>query len=794
MKIYFRNIVRNQKNQPLYTLVALLGLTVGIVSSLLAFLWGNDELSFEKFHSDSQQIFRILTVHQSEGKENKIPYILIPVVKTLMNDYPEVDKATFVKYESKTPLESNDHAVDVLPAYTNAYFFDVFDGFQFVEGNRQEALATEGSVVLNESIAKKLFGDQPAFGKTVAVVNEDQSYTVGGVVRIPKQTHINFGMITLMDYQPFLREYFPDNWERSEISTAYVKLFSGTNIKEFQEKISNHLTRYKKTEEMLTLQPLTRIHLYTDYTPALYDQNISSYKYVWIFTGLAVFILIMSVLNYVVLFMVRSANRSKEIGIKKINGASIFNIFKQFSGEAILQTLLITIVSFFIVLLLLPSFNLWVGKAIVFHFSPWTLFVIFLVAILIGLLAGYYPSAFLPSFSPIDTLKGGIVVNSKNKFIRTLVVIQFSIAIIFLISTFVFARQLNFLENKNLGFNDKNILIIDAGYVHNMKPLKEELLKNPNVLDVSASVKAPIDFVSKSKIKLAGSEDSLLVSFFWVDEDFAKTYQLQMVQGDFLKTEDSSPMLEYQKETVAKKQGKKYLATVPIVINQTACDLMGFDHPIGQRIGNYEIKGVVKDFNFESLYHPLSPLILVKEPQIMNTLNIRFSSANSAQTVKWICDTYNKLRKTSFISYHYFDDMTKEKYNSETHLKALSSALSILAVFISSLGILALSIFLSERRTKEIGIRKVNGAKVSEVMTMLNKDFVKWVVVAFLIATPIAWYAMYKWLENFAYKISLSWWIFALSGLLTLGIALATVSWQSWRAATRNPVEALRYE
>ena len=794
MKHVLRIFIRNQKNCLGITVVSLFGLLVGIVISLLAFLWVKDELSFDRFHSNSGSIFRVLSVEQNGGQEVKYPYTLIPVAKTLMHDYPEVDKATFLKFESRTPLEADNQAVDVLPVYTNEFFFDLFDGYHFVEGNSKDAFATEGSVVLNETVAKKLFGNEPAIGKTVTVTNEDQSYIVEGVVRIPEQTHLNFGMITLMRFHPFLEDNFRDNWDRSEISTVYAKLSPKANCKIFEEKISKHLAHYKTTETRLRLQSLTDIHLHTDYKSALYDRNIGNIKYVWIFSGLAIFILVMSVLNFLVLFVVSSATRVKEVGIKKVNGASRIYLALQFIFESVFQVVIVLIVALFVVQVLLPFFNNCTGKSIVFHFSIEGLFFIFLSIILSGVIAGLYPAIFQTSSNVIHAFKSKTVINSKNKFIRTLVVIQFAIAIIFLTSSFIFIQQQDYIKNKDLGLDQQNVLVIDAGYVWDMKSIKNELLKNPNVLAVTASVSAPIDFVSKGKITVPESLDSIKASFLWVDESFAKTYHLNLLDGDFLQADDSSPSWEYQKEIEARNRGEKYLESIPVVINQAACKLLGLQNPIGQRLNNYVVKGVVADFNYESLYQAIGPLIMMKEPRISNTLSVRFAPENSSQTVQWICDTYQSMRKTSFVSYRFFDDMITEKYKNEVILKNLSILLSALAVFISSLGILALSFFLTDKRTKEIGIRKVNGAKISEVMTMLNRDFVKWVAIAFVIATPISWYVMNKWLENFAYKTNLSWWIFALAGLLALGIALLTVSWQSWKAATRNPVEALRYE
>jgi putative ABC transport system permease protein len=320
--------------------------------------------------------------------------------------------------------------------------------------------------------------------------------------------------------------------------------------------------------------------------------------------------------------------------------------------------------------------------------------------------------------------------------------------------------------------------------------------KNPNILGVSASVSAPVDFQWETTLSFnhQGITDSLKVARFWVDEDFAKTYQLKLIKGQFLQMDNGTYWKEKEKEWKGKQDGKENKVSIPIVINETAEKQFGFTDPIGQRIGSNVIVGVVKDFNIRTLYHQIIPVILENNPETIGTMSVKISPANRAATLKFIRDVYGKYRDQRNLSYSFFDDLMNEKYKDETILKNVTIAFSILAIVISVLGILGMAVFSISLRIKEIGIRKINGAKVSEVISMLNCDFVKWVAIAFVIATPIAYFAMNKWLENFAYKTTLSWWIFALAGLLALGIALLTVSWQSWKAATRNPVEALRYE
>jgi putative ABC transport system permease protein len=377
-----------------------------------------------------------------------------------------------------------------------------------------------------------------------------------------------------------------------------------------------------------------------------------------------------------------------------------------------------------------------------------------------------------------------------------LVSVQFCIAIFFIIATTVFVKQLNYVRTRDLGFSHQNIVVIPTGLWYENQGFKDELMKNPNILGVSASVNAPVDFGWKMTLPFnnMGISDSFNTSLIWVDEDFAKTYQLVIVKGQFLDMNFNEFWKEHQKANQSQKEGKEYTVSFPVVINETAEKQLGFDDPVGRRIGSNVIVGVVKDFHFRPLHHPIGPVMLVNDPQNIGTINVKINPENRAATLKYIRDVYRKHRDEREFSYRFFDDMLAEKYQEEQQLKNLTVAFSLLAIVISVLGILGMALFSIDRRIKEIGIRKVNGARISEVLVWLNKDFVRWVAIAFVIATPIAYYTMNKWLENFAYKTELSWWIFALAGLLALGIALLTVSWQSWRAARRNPVESLRYE
>ncbi len=799
MNIHLKTTLRNLRKKPVYSLITFVGFTFGIAAGLLIYLWVFNELNYDKSHQNYERIYRVLTLSKQGNEIVKSPKCYRPIAATLKRDYPQIEYATYLSYSSEdSPLQCEDggEKIEARSLWVNNDFFSIFNGFVFVEGEAFNAIKNPSGIILSEKVAKKLFGDKPALGQTVISDKYSKEvYTVEGVVSIPKNSHIDFGYI-LPECNPKVASY-ADKWGDSGHTLVYLKLRKDAQIDNaLLARLQNHISRYSSKTDKLLFQPLTDIHLKSDYEPSTYDKNISSYKYVWIFSGLALLIILMATFNFSVLSVARASERSTEIGIKKANGASRFHIIRQFMGESLIQTIAAMLLAFFVVWLLLPWLSNLLGKELQFDFSMKLFVNLLLIALLSGLLAGAYPSLFLSSFNPSAIFRGGTNSGSKTGFIRILVAVQFSFAIFFIAATLLLVKQLDYIRTKDIGLNHQDIVVIPTGLWYDNKGFKEELMKNPNILGVSASVNAPVDFQWETTLSFnhQGITDSLKVARFWVDEDFAKTYQLKLIKGQFLQMDNGTYWKEKEKEWKSKQDGKEYKVSIPIVINETAEKQFGFADPIGQRIGSNVIVGVVKDFNIRTLYHQIIPVILENNPETIGTMSVKISPANRAATLKFIRNVYGKYRDQRNLSYSFFDDLMNEKYKDETILKNVTIAFSILAIVISILGILGMAVFSISLRIKEIGIRKINGAKVSEVISMLNLDFVKWVAIAFVIATPIAYYVMNKWLENFAYKTSLSWWIFALSGILALGIALLTVSWQSWKVATRNPVEALRYE
>jgi len=794
LRIIFRSFI----HKPVYSLITLFGFTFGVMASVLIYLWVLNELSYEKFHPGHERIYRVLTLAKEGDEVVKSAGCYRPVAKTLKMSYPQVENATYISFDSEDSPLKRDQGSEKIEARcisTNEDFFAIFGGFTFIEGTPQKAFSNPSNTVLSEEVARKLFGNEPALGKIVVSDKYDpEIYTVSGVVRIPKQSHIDFGFVVSGKSSRYA--YLEDSWGDKAHVHVYIKLAKNARIDDkFLDDIANHLGRFSKLSDKLVFQALTDIHLHTNYQTYLYDKNISSYKYVWIFSGLALLISLMAALNFSVLSVARSSERSTEIGIKKVCGAERPEIIMQFMGEAVLQTTAATLIAMFLIWLILPWFNMFTGQYLTLKLSFGLFISMLLITVLVGMVAGIYPSLYLSSLKTSRIFRGGNQTGSKSNFTRLLVVIQFSIAAFFIIATSFFIKQLNYIQGKDLGFDQNNIVVIPTGLWYENKSFKDELLKNPNILGVTATAYAPVDFNWQVRLAVnhAGRTDSIRAAMIWADEDFAKTYKLEIKKGQFLRMDFNGFWKALDADT-GRKPGGINSYCLPAVINETAEKSIGYQNPIGERIGNYVIVGVVKDFHFRPLHHSIGPLILTCDPQNIMTMNVRIADKNQAETLKFIRDVYQKHRKSRGFSYSYFDDLLAQKYQDEVRLRNLTLIFSVLAIIIAMLGILGMAVFSCDRRTKEIGIRKANGASLPEILFMLNKEFLKWVAMAFVIAIPVAWYAMQRWLENFAYRTELSWWIFLLAACLTMVTALIAVNWQTFRVARRNPVESLRDE
>jgi len=795
---FIAHFIWTLRKKPVYSMVTLIGFTIGITASLLIYLWVFDELSFDRMHKDYQRTYRVVTLKKQGQDIIKTPATVIPLAQVLVKDFPQVEKATFIKIESLMPLELDGKTIEVLPAYTDKNFFEIFSGFRFIEGNPETALNQPNAIVITKEVAGKLFGDERALGKHLVSKNYGSTqYIIGGVVRIPDQTHLDFGMLTLMENNTFLQSYFKSNWSRGESTSVYMKLRRHVVLNEsVKEELSNLIVKYANRSDRLTFQPISDIHLNSDYEYQ-YDKNQGDKKYIWIFSGMALLILLMAIFNFTALSTARSSERATEIGMWKALGASGSKIGQIISGETIFQTLVAMVLAILFVSLLLPWFNNLAGKEIEWHLTPFFMGSFLGIILAVGVLSAIYPVVYLNSFNPVLIFKGGHPTGSRAGFISVMVVVQFVAATFLIAASGIVLNQLYFINNKDLGLNKENILVIPTGLWYSIDEFKTELLKNPDVLSTSACTSLPLEGNWFETVGWNGmnSRDSIKMRDVWVDQDFSKTYNIQMIKGDFLRYSYSDYWSSAEKNQKSKKAGESPVISIPVVINERAMELMGEENPIGKRLNNqYTIIGVAKDFHVKSLHHQIEPVLILNNPEAIMSLSIKISNHNKAETIRFIQQTWAKFRGNRGFSYTWFDDQLAAKYQYESRLGKIILYFAILAMIIALMGVLGLTTYATERRTKEIGIRKINGSSIPEIMIWLNLDFLKWVVIGFIIACPMVLYFAQNWLSNFAYKTTGNWWVFVLAGVITFVLALITVSWQSYRAATRNPVETLRYE
>ena len=788
-------IIFNLRTSPkrVYSILSFAGFTIGITAGLLIYLWIYQELKYDKFHPDYQNIYRVLTLSKQNEEVRKSACSYRALAKTLKNDYPQIEGAAYISYSSEDSplkLENSQISVEARQATMSSDFFRIFRGFKFLEGTPETLPLIPGQIVISEKLKEKLFGKNPALGKTIISDKYDKKvYTVGAVVDIPTNSSLHF------DY--LIPENGENNsWGDSYWTRVYIKLAGNAVIgDDFKHEIANHIQKYSPIRDKLLFQPIADIHLNADFDDQLV-YNAGNIKYLWIFSILGGFILFMAAFNFSIFSIALSSQRSKEIGIRKVNGASRIQIIIHFFKETFSQTFLAALLALVLLYLLLPSFNYLTGLSIQLIISVRLIFCIFVLIVVVSLIAGLYPSIFLSAISPVKTIKGATDTGSKAGLIRTLVIVQVSFAAFFLIATAFMVKQLEFIRTKDLGLRKENVVVIPTGLWYDSEAFKEELLRNPEISSVSASAYAPVDFSWQVALPLnsLGRTDSIRLSMIMADQDFAKTYNLKILKGVFIPTRYADYWAEWEKKNKASKEDTENQVSIPVVINETAEKTLGIPDIVGKRIGEKVIAGVVKDFHYRPLNYPIEPVMIMNDPENIMTMNVTISPHNRQTTLEYIRKVYKKYRDGREMSYMFFEDMIKDKYKAETRLRNITLGLGLTALIISLLGISGMVLFSVNRKVKEIGIRKVNGARTCDVLMLLNKDFIRWAFVSVIIATPVSWYSVHTWLSSYAYKTALSWWVFAITGICILAIVLVIISLQVLKAASRNPVEALRYE
>jgi ABC-type antimicrobial peptide transport system permease subunit len=774
-KIAFRNIIRNR----VFALINILGLAVGMACFILITLWIQDELSFDKFHANKDNLYLLTIIHPNDVLDPNVPYALAP---RLADEFPEFDQFTRIyefgllatctfKYlpEEGTPVMFYEDNVN----FVDRAFFSIFS-FPFVFGSPEAAFENPNSLVITDKIATKYFGHDNPLGRVLSL-NNRQDHVVSGVIQIPSNSHIQ------LDFLAPLPEQLGNDWNWRDPS--YVLLDKNASVAELKNKIASALSKHSPFPFADTLKvdllPLSKVHL-----------SFGRRTYVYIFSIIAGFILLIACINYMNLATACSVNRSREVGLRKVMGAKRSELIQQFLGESILMSALGLGISLILIKTGLPLLNTLTSKQLTFSLLGNNAMYLFLFGLIfvVGLISGAYPAFFLSANRPADTLKTSLFIKSRRSVFRVVTVVgQFAISILLIACTAVVFQQLSFVQNRPLGLSTDYVIKIPTNrmLISRFSSYRDRLLQNPNILNVTAGQSVPYNEDYKtSGIEWDGKDPQFspnmryTVSYF----DYIETFEMGLVQGR-----------SFQKGSLAD--------TNNFVINEEAAKYMGMENPVGQRLKFWQnegtIIGVVKNYHHVSLHREIMPHIFTVNPQNFRFLRfifIKIAEENIPNTLKYIRGTTTTFAPDFPYEYSFLDQGVEELYQTEQNLGKIFSSFAFLAIFISCLGIFGLASFTAEKRTKEIGIRKVLGASVTHIVMLLSKDFSRWILVANLIAWPIGWYAMNKWLQNFAYRSSLNPLLFLLAGMLSIFIASLPVSYQAIKAAVADPVDSLRYE
>ncbi|MCP4724092.1 MAG: FtsX-like permease family protein [bacterium] len=787
-KNYFKIAFRNLSRHKGYSFINISGLAIGMACCIMILLWVQDELNYDKFHENLEDLYIVGTIsHMGDvlWRTAGTPPAIGPALK---EEYPEVvNSARLNNGTSSVVLSYGEQRYDEeIQAADNA-LFSIFT-IPFIKGDPEKALIDPHSIVMTESTAKKYFGDEDPIGKVVSI-NNQFTFTVTGVIEeYPHNTRFRSDL-----YVPlfFLEEYYgrkgyTGTWFNLSFRT-YVQLREGAVVDEFNEKIFDRISRVRRGDDCdAFVWPYSELYL------NWLGQGGGRMEQVRMFSMIAVFVLLIACINFMNLTTARSGNRSKEIGMRKVAGAYKRDIIKQFYGESIIVSFISMLLGLIIVGLLLPSFNDLTGKLLSINFlgNPGLILIFIGIAILTGLISGSYPALFMSSFKPLSIIKGALSGGRGNSvFRKALVVLQFALSITLIIRTYVVYDQMNFIREKNLGFDKEHLLYIrvNGALTEHSDTFKQELYKNPNILNASVTSHSPTGiYWNGSGWDWEGKDANFdpLVTYFSTDYDFVETFKVEMLKGEF-----------YTEDKVAgssQTSGK-------MVINETFAKMIGKEDIIGTQITQggrkATIIGVMKDFNFKPLYNEIGAInIYLNIPRRNRFIFLRLKGEDISETINYIGEVYRTFNPEFPYTYRFLDDDYDLMYRSEERSGKIVNYFAGLTVFISCLGLFGLASFMAEQKTKEIGIRKVLGASVQTIINLLSKEFIILVSVANVIAWPAAYYLSRNWLEDFSYRISLGWQIFLISGLAAILIAVLTVGFQSVKAARANPSDSLKYE
>ena len=808
IKNYFKIALRNLAKYKFISFINLFGLTVGITCCLLITTYILNELSYDRYNEKADNIYRITrSFNNEEGVVSlKLSTVAPPFGYYLPTDFPEIQKMTRLLDNGLTPLRYGEKRINEKNVnFADENIFDVFS-IKVLKGNPKTALSAPFSAMLTEAVAKKYFGDEDPINKTLRWNNQFDLKVTGIYKAFPTNAHMHPGMFisfnTLKDKDVYGEEGMRTNWGNNSFFT-YLLLPKNYDPNRMIARFPAFLDKRMSGEEYvgsqpskftkLDLQKLTDIHLYshTDYE-AEPNGEISR---VYIFGAIALFILLIACINYMNLSTARSALRGREIGIRKVMGAGKKELIMQFLSESVLLAWVAIVLAIVLLYVSLPWLNDVSGQALSVNILlKWQVLVpVFLAPFIIGIVSGLYPALFMSSFQPVKTLKGLFKAGGSGiSFRKVLVVTQFAISIILIITTAIVFQQLNYMQKKSLGFERDHVVIMPYNNAIKDKydAFRNELLANTGFKNVARSSRIPSGRLLDAMGASTKSSDSMApvktdIKFLSVDYDFIPTYNIPMAAGRNFSKEYGTDTLNFVlNESAINAIGWK-----------SAQDAIGKDFKYGGTTGH--VIGVIKDFHFESMHQKIVPIVLQVFPPsnvFFNNLTVKLSGNNVQSSLAYLEKTWNKFLPETPYQYTFLDENFDALYQSEQRQGTIFTVFACIAIFIACLGLFGLSAFTITQRVKEIGVRKVLGASVSTIVALLSKDFLLLVLIAAIIAFPIAWYAMSNWLKDFAYRINIAWWVFVMAAIVALVIALFTVGFQAIKAALANPVKSLRTE
>jgi putative ABC transport system permease protein len=775
----FRSIKRNLS----FSLINISGLSIGLTLVIILLAWIQFEFSFDKFHLNADRIFRVVVEFERENSSDNFADTPAPLGEALKRDIPEVIEyvrfgylgRVLVNYENEQYWEKIDLA--------DPSIFKIFS-FKLLKGNPETALTNPGSIVLSETKARKYFGSKNPLGQTLFLGDNKTPYIITGIIKdIPANSQLQFDFLS-----SFSEDKSNKAWGMWNYPT-YILAENEGSFKTISEKLPGVVKKIPSEDKFqLHLQPLLSIHLHSRLREDL--STNTNIKTIYIISSILLLVLLVACINYMNLATARYTKRGKEAGLRKVAGATNSNLLGQFLCESFAITFSAFIIALFLFYLLIPVFVSLTGIPLntesLFTFNSFIKFIILIL--LITFIAGSYPAFMLSSVSPVaalhDDFKLARIISVKG-LRKGLVIFQFFISIALITSAFVIKAQLSLIKNKNLGLTSDQVVVVPI-YQAQVKPkyelFKRDILTNPAILNASAVAYYPgtQGFYQNTWWEgLAEGDNSNYMDWLSVDQDFISTLKIELLKGEF-----------FPKNITSK-------SSIVYVLNELAVKKIGWDDPIGKRfdiIGKGVVVGVIKDFNFKSLHNELKPVALTYYPEQFDNLMIKLSTENIPKTLDFLKKKWENLFPQYPFEFTFLSDDFQKMYIKETTISLIITYISIMALFVSCIGLFGLVLFTIDSRIKEIGLRKVAGSTTGQIVIRLNIEFIRWILISFIIACPIIIYSMHKWLENFAYRINLSWCIFAFAGLITMIISLLTVSWHTWSTATKNPVDCLKHE